>query len=121
MEKWVNRELLKKSRAIALSNQKSPQTQHCITQDLLYLKELIEAGKIRAVIDRTYPLQELAAAHGDSETGRAVGKITSAQPCDRSKRRINKAPIVPDGFLSLEVERFYDEASQYAIAAIILA
>lgn len=49
-------------------------------QDLVYLKELIEAGKIRVVIDRTYPLQELAAAHDYSETGRAVGKIALAQP-----------------------------------------
>ncbi|MEH2236152.1 NAD(P)-dependent alcohol dehydrogenase [Nostoc sp.] len=49
-------------------------------QDLVYLKELIEAGKIRVVIDRTYPLQELAAAHDYSETGRAVGKIAIAQP-----------------------------------------
>jgi 2-desacetyl-2-hydroxyethyl bacteriochlorophyllide A dehydrogenase len=48
------------------------------TQDLVYLKELIEAGKIRVVIDRTYPLQELAAAHSYSETGRAVGKIAIA-------------------------------------------
>ncbi|MEH2421932.1 MAG: NAD(P)-dependent alcohol dehydrogenase [Nostoc sp.] len=48
------------------------------TQDLVYLKELIEAGKIRVVIDRTYPLQELAAAHDYSETGRAVGKIAIA-------------------------------------------
>ncbi|MEH2290317.1 NAD(P)-dependent alcohol dehydrogenase [Nostoc sp.] len=49
-------------------------------KDLLFLKELIEAGKIRVVIDRTYPLQELAAAHRYSETGRAVGKIALAQP-----------------------------------------
>ncbi|MEH1903076.1 MAG: NAD(P)-dependent alcohol dehydrogenase [Nostoc sp.] len=48
------------------------------TPDLVYLKELIEAGKIRVVIDRTYPLQELAAAHDYSETGRAVGKIAIA-------------------------------------------
>ncbi|MBD2528387.1 NAD(P)-dependent alcohol dehydrogenase [Nostoc flagelliforme FACHB-838] len=48
------------------------------TQDLVYLKELIEAGKIRAVIDRTYPLQELAAAHSYSESERAVGKIAIA-------------------------------------------
>ncbi len=48
------------------------------TQDLIYLKELIEVGKIRVVIDRTYPLQELAAAHSYSETGRAVGKIAIA-------------------------------------------
>lgn len=49
-------------------------------KDLLFLKELIEGGKIRAVIDRTYPLQELAAAHDYSETGRVVGKIAIAQP-----------------------------------------
>ena len=50
------------------------------TEDLIYVKELIEAGKIRVVIDRTYPLQELAAAHSYSETGRAVGKIALVQP-----------------------------------------
>lgn len=48
------------------------------TQELLYLKELIEAGKMRVVIHRTYPLQELAAAHTESETERAVGKIAIA-------------------------------------------
>ncbi|MEH2312324.1 MAG: hypothetical protein V7K35_13190 [Nostoc sp.] len=31
---------------------------------MVFLKELIKAGKIRAVIDCTYLLQELAAAHG---------------------------------------------------------
>ncbi|MBE9036782.1 NAD(P)-dependent alcohol dehydrogenase [aff. Roholtiella sp. LEGE 12411] len=48
------------------------------TQDLVYLKDLIEAGKIRVVIDRTYPLAELAAAHTYSETERTVGKIAIA-------------------------------------------
>ncbi|MEH1883090.1 NAD(P)-dependent alcohol dehydrogenase [Nostoc sp.] len=48
------------------------------TPDLVYLKELIEGGKIRVAIDRTYPLQELAAAHSYSETGRAAGKIAIA-------------------------------------------
>ncbi|MBD2336057.1 NAD(P)-dependent alcohol dehydrogenase [Calothrix sp. FACHB-156] len=45
------------------------------TKDLLYLRDLIEVGKIYVVIHRTYPLQELAAAHTESETERAVGKI----------------------------------------------
>ncbi len=45
------------------------------TADLLYLNELIEAGKLRVVIDCTYPLQELAAAHIYSESERAKGKI----------------------------------------------
>lgn len=43
--------------------------------DLDYLKAQIEAGTIRPIIDRTYPLAEAAAAHTHSETGHAVGKI----------------------------------------------
>ncbi|PSB16966.1 hypothetical protein C7B76_10780 [filamentous cyanobacterium CCP2] len=43
--------------------------------DLTYLKEQIEAGNIQPVIDRTYPLSEIAAAHTYSETEHAVGKI----------------------------------------------
>jgi 2-desacetyl-2-hydroxyethyl bacteriochlorophyllide A dehydrogenase len=43
--------------------------------DLTYLKQQIEAGLIRAVIDRTYPLTEIAEAHAYSETERAVSKI----------------------------------------------
>lgn len=43
--------------------------------DLMYLKEQIEAGKLRSVIDRTYPLAEIAAAHTYSEAGHAIGKI----------------------------------------------
>ncbi|MBN4002854.1 MAG: zinc-binding dehydrogenase [Nostoc sp. LPT] len=44
-------------------------------EDLVFLKELIEASKIFVVIDYTYPLVELAAAHGYRESERAVGKI----------------------------------------------
>ena len=44
-------------------------------RDLSALRDLIEAGKVRSVIDRTYPLSEVAAAHAYSETGKAVGKI----------------------------------------------
>jgi 2-desacetyl-2-hydroxyethyl bacteriochlorophyllide A dehydrogenase len=43
--------------------------------DLGSLRELIESGKIDPIVDRTYSLQEVAAAHAYSETGRAVGKI----------------------------------------------
>jgi len=48
------------------------------TEDFTYLKDLIEAGKMRTVIDRTFPLNELAAAHTYSENGRTVGKIAIA-------------------------------------------
>ena len=43
--------------------------------DLLVLKELIEAGKVTPVIDRTYPLGEASAAIRYLEAGHARGKI----------------------------------------------
>ena len=43
--------------------------------DLLTLKELAEAGKLTPVIDRTYPLEETAAALLHAERGAARGKV----------------------------------------------
>lgn len=45
------------------------------SSDLTYLKTQIEAGKIRTIIDRTYPLAQIAEAHTYSETERTVGKV----------------------------------------------
>jgi NADPH:quinone reductase-like Zn-dependent oxidoreductase len=43
--------------------------------DLGVLRELIEADRLEPIVDRTYSLPEVAAAHVYSETGRAAGKI----------------------------------------------
>ena len=66
---------------------------HPNAADLDAVRELIDAGAITPVIDRTYPLAETAAAMTYLETGRARGKVVVSVALDAAARTVRR-PLV---------------------------
>ena len=54
-------------------------------RDLVYMSELLEAGKVKPVIDRRYPLSEVAEALRYLEEGHARGKaVITVEPINKT-------------------------------------
>ena len=53
-------------------------------EDLQFLKQLIEAGQLAPMIERTYPLSETPEAIRYLENGHARGKLVIAVPGQRA-------------------------------------
>ena len=66
-------------------------------EDLGYLAGLMAAGKVTPVVDRTYPLDEVAEAIGYLEQGHARGKVIIVVPA-RGSGRVD-GPRHPSGLI----------------------
>ena len=71
------------------------------TEDLLYLKDVIEDGKLTPVVDRTFPLEEAAKAVLDEDEGHGRGKkvvtvVTESAP-HRPRTREDPREAGPGG------------------------
>jgi NADPH:quinone reductase-like Zn-dependent oxidoreductase len=69
-------------------------------QDLAFIKQLLEAGKVKPVIDRYYPLSEVADAIRYLEEGRAQGKVVITVHQAEPDKSLHLPAAIPVPFIA---------------------
>ena len=72
---WLNVGLLPISRYVGKRKIRMAIPPRYLKEDVLLVKELIEAGEYRAVVDRVYPLDQVVEATRYVETGQKTGNV----------------------------------------------